>query len=295
MNLKGDLIGVNGYFFQNAGATLLQELAFSLAIANEYLYRLSELGINVNDIAKHISFNIGVASNYFMEIAKIRALRYLWTKLLEAYDIKDNMEINIHAITSNYNKTAYDPYVNILRSTTEAMSAVIGGVDSLTVRPFDAVYKSPDAFSQRIARNIQLILKEEAHFDKVIDPAGGAYYIESLTNSFIQEGWKFFMQLQEQGGYIASFKSGKIQEMIETTQQKRDMNIAMRQEILLGTNQYPNLKEKISDKIVPCLMAAFNPSGKPNYKPIKVYRGSLAFEELRLETERMSKTPKCFC
>jgi len=294
---KGQLIGINGYYFQNAGSTLLQEIAFSLAIATEYFTKLSENGKHsIDEIASLMSLNMGVGSNYFMEIAKLRAMRYLWGKLLEAYEQKsEDFPIYMHTITSNWNKTAYDPYVNILRNTTEAMSAVLCGADSLTVRPFDAIYKSPDAFSQHLARNIQLILKEEAHLDKVIDPAGGSYYIESLTNSFIVEGWKLFMQIQDMGGYIAAFKAGKIQEIIESTQQKRDMNIAMRQEILLGTNQYPNLKENIAQQVVPCLMAGLMPSGKPVVnKPIRIYRGAQAFEDLRLETEKMKKRPKVF-
>lgn len=293
---KGSLIGINGYNFHNSGATLLQEIAFSLAIASEYLTQISELGISVNSIVDKMSFNMGVGSNYFMEIAKLRAVRHLWVKLLEAYDVKaKEVPLKIHSITSNFNKTAYDPYINILRNTTEAMSAVLGGTDSLTVRPFDVIYKTPDSFSYRMARNIQLLLKEESHLDKVIDPAGGSYYIESLTNSFINEGWKLFLQIQEMGGYVAAFKSGKIQEIVEASQQKRDMNIAMRQEILLGTNQYPNLNEKINDQVVPCLMAGLNPSGKPVVnKPIRLYRGAQAFEELRLETEKLNYRPKVF-
>lgn len=293
---NGSLIGINGYFFHNAGATLLQELAFSLAIATEYLTQLSDLGHSVNSIANKMSFNMGVGSNYFMEIAKLRALRHLWTKLLEAYDVEEkDVSLKLHSITSNFNKTAYDSYVNILRNTTEAMSAVLGGTNSLTVRPFDAIYKTPDSFSRRIARNIQLLLKEEVHLDTVIDPAAGSYYIESLTDSFINEGWKLFMQIQEMGGYVAAFKSGKIQELIESSQHKRDMNIAMHQDVLLGTNQYPNLNEKISNTVVPCFMKGLNPSGKPTVnKPIRLYRGAQAFEELRLETEKLSRQPKVF-
>lgn len=296
INLKEKVIGINGYYFQNAGATLIQEISLSLAIASEYLKQLSDLGLSIKQIAEKMSFNLGVGSNYFMEIAKLRAIRYLWTKLLEAFDENAmNVSLYIHTITTNWNKTAYDPYVNILRNTTEAMSAVIGGVDSLTVRPFDAIYKSSDSFSQHIARNIQLILKEESHLNKVIDPAGGSYYIESLTQSFIEEAWKMFMAIEDLGGYVEAFKKGKIQEMIEATQQKRNMNLAMRHEILLGTNQYPNLNETINQQVVPCLMAGLMPSGKPVVnKPIRIYRGAQAFEELRLATEQLKVRPKVF-
>jgi len=289
------IFGVNGYYFQNCGSTVVQELAFSLAIASEYLTNLSELGVDVDDIAKNITLNLGVASNYFMEIAKFRAARYLWSKLLEAYNTNINKTgIHIHAITSTWNKTAYDPYVNLLRLTTEGMAAVLGGIDSLTIKPFDSVYKTPDTFSKRLSRNIQIILKEEVHLNKVIDPAGGSYYIESLTNSIIQETWKLFMQIQEMGGYIKAFKEGKIQAMIKDIQQKRDMSIATRQEILLGTNQYPNLKEKIANNVEEKRLKNNIKVVNSEFEPIKIYRGAEAFEELRLETERMKRQPKVF-
>lgn len=294
--LKEKVIGINGYFFQNAGATLIQEIGLSLAIASEYFKQLTDLGLSTKQIAQKISFNLGVSSNYFMEIAKFRAIRYLWTKLLEAFDENAmDVPLYIHAVTSDWNKTAYDPYVNILRNTTEAMSAVIGGVNSLTIRPFDAIYKIPDSFSKHIARNIQLILKEESHLDKVIDPGGGSYYIESLTQSFINEGWKMFMQIEDMEGYVEAFKNGKIQKMIEATQQKRDMNIAIRQEILLGTNQYPNFNETISHQVIPSIMLeSRSSSNSAIYKPIRIYRGAQAFEELRLATEQLKTRPKVF-
>ncbi len=295
INGKGKYLAVNGHIFHDSGATVLQELAFSLAIASEYFSHLTDLGLKLDNIAQRISLNMGIASNYFMEIAKFRALRYLWSKLLEAYNssIRD-IPIHVHAVTTTWNKTAYDPYVNLLRLTTEAMSAVLGGVDSLTVRPFDVIYNSPDSFSQRLSRNIQILLKEEVRLDKVIDIAEGAYYIESLTYSLINEAWKLFLNIQDLGGYIQAFKDGKIQEMIKDTQQKRDMNIAMRQEILLGTNQYPNIYEQIQSKINSCFLKPLQPSGKPIYEPIKIYRGADKFEKLRLETEQLPKRPKVF-
>ncbi len=293
---KGKSVAVNGYFFHNAGATSVQEVAFSLAIASEYLTNLTENGLSLKTVIQNLTFNMGVGSNYFMEMAKFRALRFLWTKLIKSYDeTLQNIELSIHAITSNWNKTAYDPYINLLRNTTEAMSAILGGVDSLTVRPFDVIYKMPTPFSQHLSRNIQLILKYESHLDKVIDPAGGSYYIESLTYSLITEAWKLFIKIQEWGGYLQAFKTGKIQELMESIQQKRDMNMAMRQEILLGTNQYPNVNERIFNQIVPCLLANVMPSGKPVvHKPVKLYRGAQAFEELRLTTEQMKKCPRVF-
>ena len=211
-NIK--LLGINGKYFNNAGATITHELAYSLAIASEYLSLLSENGIDIKTVANQITFNFGVGSNYFMEIAKLRSARVLWEKLLEAF-LPQNSEIipmNIHCITTDWNKSRYDHYSNLLRQTTEAMSAIIGGTQSLTVRPFDAVFGKTGEFSQRLARNLQIILKEEAHLDKVADAAGGSYYIENLTKKIIAQSWKLFLEIEEKGGYIKAFKDGFIQE-----------------------------------------------------------------------------------
>ncbi len=160
---------------------------------------LTDAGVKADIVAKRIKFNMGVSSNYFMEIAKFRAARMLWAQIVEQYkpDSKQSAKMLVHAITSRFNQTIYDAHVNLLRSQTESMSAALAGVDSITTTPFDAPYKKPDAFSERIARNQQHLLKEESHLDKVIDPAGGSYYVETLTLSIAEQAWKLFLDVEE--------------------------------------------------------------------------------------------------
>ncbi len=287
------VVGVNGRIFPNAGSSIVQELAYALSMANLYLAELSEK-LSVDTVAKHMRFNMGISSNYFMEIAKVRALRYMWSKLVEAYQPKDIevAKVFVHAENAGWNKTIFDPYVNMLRTTTEAMSAVLGGVDSMTVNPFDTTYKVSDNFSKRIARNTQSLLKEEAHFDKVVDPAAGSYYIEELTQNLIEKAWELVLEVDEQGGFYKAISEGTVQNNIAEKAQQRDMFIATRREILLGTNQYPNTTETMNDKIE--LLPAASESKDVLIQPLKMYRGAYAFEEMRLRTERAEKTPEVF-
>ncbi len=286
------LLSVEANAYHNSGATAVQELAFALAEAAEYLKLFSEKGVSIDEIAPKIKFNFAVGSNYFMEIAKLRAARLLWAKIVEANSCKNlkNAKINMHCETSQWNKTIYDPYVNMLRVTTEAMSAIIGGTNSLSVVPFDFAYSEPSDFSLRIAKNVQLIITEEAHFTKVSDPAAGSYYIESLTDMIIDETWKLFLEIDEMGGYIQAVKNSFIQDNINETATKRSSNIANRREILLGTNQFPNFNEIKTDIKV---------SEKPNieatmFKTITIHRGAVEFEKLRLKTDKLKKRPVVF-
>ncbi|MEN8121070.1 MAG: methylmalonyl-CoA mutase family protein [Bacteroidota bacterium] len=292
------LISVNGKYYNNAGASVVQELAFSLSVANDYLTFAAAENISVNDFSPRIKFNFAVGSNYFMEIAKLRAAKLLWAKIVEAHNpcCAEKGKMYIHSETSEWNKTIYDPYVNMLRTTTEAMSASLGGTDSLTVLPFDHSYKKTDEFSERIARNQQIVLKKESYFDKVADPAAGSYYIENLTNSIIDEAWKLFLEIEDLGGYLEAFKKGKIQDSITETAQKRDMNIAMRKDILLGTNQYPNQNETLDNNIQKLRQFPQPVKGKTFIgEPLKIYRAAEAFEKLRLKTEEnKNKIPSVF-
>ena len=292
------LLSVNGKYFNNAGASVVQELAFSLSLANNYLSVATEQGISINDISPRIKFNFAVGGNYFMEIAKLRAARFLWAKIIEAYSpcCQEKTKMFIHSETSQWNKTVYDPYVNMLRTTTEAMSATIGGTGSLTVLPFDYSYKASDEFSERIARNQQIILKKESYFDKVTDPSAGSYYIENLTNSIIDNAWKLFLEAEDKGGYLEAFKQGFVQDNIAATAQKRDMGIALRKDILLGTNHYPNQEEKVESNIKELNNIAQAEKGKTFIgEPLKTYRAAQAFEELRLKTESIKGgTPSVF-
>ncbi len=290
-------ININGIFFANAGATVVQELAFALASANETLSEAEKAGINPETLIPKMMFTFGVGSNYFIEIAKIRAARLLWAEIAKTRspEIKDKAAMFINSVTSGVNKTAYDAYVNQLRITTEAMSAVIGGTDCLTVNPFDIPYKKPDDFSERIARNIGIILKEEAHFDKSIDPAAGSYYIENLTNEIAEKTWKLFLQIEEIGGYHNALKQGFIQDKIKETVQKRELNIATRKEVLLGTNQYPNFNETVKKNIDPNVYNWKLPENKnTDTEAIKFWRAGKTFEELRLAVEKSGIRPKVF-
>ncbi|MCG8412384.1 MAG: methylmalonyl-CoA mutase family protein [Bacteroidales bacterium] len=290
-------ISVNGEMFNNAGATIVQELAFALAMGNQYLVTLTEKGLDIDTISENIKFNFGVSSNYFMEIAKFRAARMLWSKIVEAYQ-PSNLEVakmNIHATTSKFNQTVYDPYVNMLRGTTESMSATIAGVDSLSVTPFNKSFESTTDFSERIARNTQILLKEESYFDKITDPAGGSYYIENLTNSIAEHAWSLFQNIEAKGGYVEAFKTGFIQELVNESANKRLINIATRREILLGTNQYPNAQEKMSDKVNnEAIVSKSTKRDDAIAEPIKLFRGSEQMEMLRLRTEKAGETPKVF-
>ncbi|MCL2416468.1 MAG: methylmalonyl-CoA mutase family protein [Bacteroidales bacterium] len=285
------LLSVNAELLHNAGATSVQELGYALNWANEYFILLKEAGLGIDAIAKTTTLNIAVGSNYFMEIAKIRAARMLWANMLSVHNAK-HTQIFVHASTSKWNKSIYDPNVNMLRTTTESMSAALGGANSIHVDAFDNTYKCADEFSARIARNQQIILKEESYFDKIVDPSGGSYYIENLTDSIAQHAWKLFQDIEETGGFTVAFKAGVIQDAIAKTAQQRDLDIANRKTIILGTNQFPNQHETMLDKIEPeCnINCGCAPAGE--YKKLHLYRGAEAFEELRLATEKAVKSGK---
>lgn len=238
-------IGVSGLPYHDAGASAIQELAVVLATAVEYIHQLTDRGLKAAEIIKNIRLSFGVGSFYFMEIAKLRAARLLWTKLAESFSVKpDDISLFIHAETSSYNKTVYDPYVNVLRSTTEAFSAVMGGADSICIKPFDGVFSLPDEFSRRLARNTQTILNEEAHLRELIDPAGGSYFVESLTESVAEAAWTQFQSIEKQGGMIQSLLSGGLQNEIKKTADLRQSDYNKRKSVLVGTNLYANIKEE---------------------------------------------------
>ncbi len=293
------VVGVEAYMFNDAGSTIVQELGFAMGAGSEYLNMLTEMGFSADEAASRIKFTFAISSNYFMEIAKFRAARMLWANIVKEYGAKDEsaQKINIHAVTSQWNMTVYDPYVNLLRGTTEAMSAALAGVDSLEVLPFDYTFREPATFSNRIARNTQIILKEESYFDKINDPAAGSYYIETLTSAVSEESWKLFKSVEDKGGYIDALKEGFVQGAIKASSAKRDNNIATRRDILLGTNQYPNFNEVADQDVTYDVVtrgAKWEKSETPVVEPIEKYRGAQAFEALRFATETSGKTPKAF-
>ena len=290
-------IQINASNFNNAGADIVQELAFAISMGSEYMKQLTDRGISTDLAASKIRFSFGTGSNYFPEIAKLRAARLLWTVVLNAFQSFDaeSMKMDIHCVTSEWNKTIYDPYVNLLRTQTEAMSAILGGTDSLTVEPFDTVFRVPDEFSERIARNQQLILKEEAYFDKVADPAAGSYYIENLTSLIAENAWKLFIEIEDQGGFISCLKSGIIQKKLADSSGKSQNDMASRKTILLGTNQYPNTHEKVSDTVdLKRIFQEKTAEGELLVNPVSLVRGSVQFDKLRIATDRSARRPAVF-
>ena len=284
------VVEVGGYVFNNSGSSIVQELGFSLAAGVEYLDKLTDAGMDINEVAPKMRFHFATGSNYFMEIAKLRAARYLWAHIVKAYnpccDCKCMM--NIHAETSEWNKTVYDPNVNMLRTQTETMSAVLGGVDSFTVHPFDDTFEcTPTELAERVARNQQLLLKEESHFAKIVDVAGGSYYIEELTQNIAEAAWKLFLEVQEQGGYVEALKKGFVQAAVKATAQARDLAIAQRKENFVGVNQFPNFNEKIERELCECIFKPEDETAEgAAIETLKPYRGAAAFEAMRLKTDR---------
>lgn len=296
------VINVNALTLNNAGAYIYQELGYALAWGNEYMNQLTEAGIPAATVAKKIKFNFGISSNYFLEIAKFRAGRMLWADIVNSYlaegDCKCAAQMKIHAETSSFNLTVFDSYVNLLRTQTEAMSAALAGVDSMTVVPFDKAYETPNDFSERLARNQQLLLKEESHFDKVIDPAAGSYYIENLTVSIAKQAWNLFLAVEDEGGFYAAVKAGKVQEAVNASNKARHEAVAKRKEILLGTNQYPNFTELAGEKrpleAVCCCGGGHHDTCEKDVPSLNFDRAASEFEALRLQTETSGKRPKAF-
>ena len=296
-------VNVSGEIFHNSGSTIVQELAFTLAAGHEYVVKLMEQGLSVDQVAPALRFSMAISSNYFMEIAKFRAARLLWANIMAPYNPSRGCasKMKVHAVTSKWNMTVYDPYVNMLRGTTEAMSAAVSGVHSIEVLPFDTPYEKPTDFSARIARNVQLLLKEESHFNQVCDAAGGSYYIENLTNSIAEQAWNLFRQVEEKGGYIAAFEAGFIQDQVEASAAKKNSNIATRRETLLGTNQFPNFNEVADEAITEDVVTGKSTckcgcasQAADGVRPLKPYRGAMAFEQMRLKVDRSGKEPKAF-
>ena len=287
-------INVNSVALNNAGAYIYQELGYALAWGAEYLNIATEAGIDATEAAKRIKFNMGVSENYFMEIAKFRAARLLWAQIVKQYEPKCDCACQMHvcAITSEYNQTLFDSYVNLLRSQTETMSAALANVDSIIVTPFDKPYEQPTDFAERIARNQQLLLKEEAHFDKLVDVAGGSYTIEHLTDAIAQEGWKLFLAVEEAGGFLAEALKGNITNAVNESNTKRHADAAKRKEFLLGTNQFPNFTETSEGKTP--YSACCCATSETELPALNTARLASEFETLRLATEKAKKQPIAF-
>ncbi|MBO9129736.1 acyl-CoA mutase large subunit family protein [Bacillus sp. 165] len=225
--------------YHNAGANAVQEVAFAIATAAEYVRECLKRNIAIDDICDQFTFIVSAGNHLFTEISKFRAIRVVWKKIAEAFGASaDKQTMLLHARTSSRTKTAYDPYVNMLRATTEAFSAIVGGADSLHVSTFDEVYETAENHSNRWARNIQHILHGEAHVSKVIDAAGGSYYVEALTETLAQKAWELFQAIEQRGGMSKALKDGFIQEEIKSTAKKRYEKVTGLHQKIIGTNIY---------------------------------------------------------
>ncbi len=313
--------------YHDAGASAVQELCYGLGALSEILAQLSRRGIALSTICPHLQILVSCSTSYFVEIAKLRALRLLIPQVVDAYaaDTDEALEyapsdLFVQAETSRRTETLYDPHVNMLRGTSAAMAAVIGGCDVLSVRPYDASLRPSDAFGNRIARNVQLILRDEAHFDRVADPAAGAYYVEAATDQLAQRAWSEFQSLENAGGLLQHLQDDRVQNDIRSVREKRRQNVYDRARVLVGTNHYPNLEETRLDDIEvssPCnngtkraiqlenlslegLQAALDggtamfevleglQAPSPDIEPLPRIRMARGFERLRLRTERFA-------
>ncbi|MDR2512521.1 MAG: acyl-CoA mutase large subunit family protein [Puniceicoccales bacterium] len=255
-------IGVVTRAYHNAGASAAEELGTAIATGLAYLRVLGERGFHIDAAAAQIAFHFSIGGNFFVELAKLRAARTLWARIVaELGGSPAAQAMHQHARTGLLNKTRHDPYVNILRTTTEALGSVIAGVDSLTVGTFDECVRLPNEFSRRVARNTHVILQEECELTSVIDPSGGSWYIEQLTDDIARKAWEFFQKIEAQGGVFAAIKSGLIQESIAATRKEREKLLGQRRLSLVGTNQYPNIQEEpLSETGLPPPVASFAPA-----------------------------------
>ena len=236
---------ISGGIYQNAGANIVQQLAYTLAQANEYFNRL-DLSVRAESRTV-IAIEVAVGTNYFFEIAKLRTLRILFNTLAAEYN--HNFDCHIIATPTKRNKTLYDYNVNMLRTTTECMSAILGGADAVANLAYDAIYHKDNEFGDRISRNQLLVLKHESYFDKVNNPADGAYYIEALTEELAEKALELFKDIEKNGGLISQLIEGTIQRKINESAQKEQELFDSGKEVLLGTNKYPNKNDQMKNDL----------------------------------------------
>ncbi|MCC3157266.1 methylmalonyl-CoA mutase family protein [Hymenobacter sp. 15J16-1T3B] len=280
-------LAINAAFFGNRGATPVQQLAYSLSIAVSFLDNLTahDLDIDATAVAAALHFHVSIGPSYFTEIAKLRALRRLWATVLHAFGVRPEVAatLRIHATTSSWTQTTLDPYTNMLRVTTEAMSAVLGGADSISVTPYDSLYAEPSEFSARIARNVPVILREEAYLDRVADPAAGSYFIETLTDQLAREAWALLQQTEAAGGFLVT--RGKVMESIRLKTLDEFRRIATGEQVIVGTNRFQNLHEQFSFDPKRLLRSRSFDSTRAAY-PSEVLRLATAMHFIRKELKK---------
>ena len=279
---RTNTISIDVALYQNAGATSVQQLAYALAQANEYFNHFTTILTENEKQSFKVIYNCAVGTNYFFEIAKLRSLRELHATL--AADYKFNIECQIHIIPTKRNKTIYDYNTNLLRTTTECMSAILGGANVITNLPYDAIYHKTNDFSERIANNQLLILKHESYFDKVNNPSDGAYYIESITTQLGEKALILFKDIEKNGGYLSQLKEGTIQKKIKESAAKEQDQFDNEELVLLGTNKHPNKNDRMKDELELYPFVKHNPI-KTLIEPIIEKRLSETIEQNRLKNE----------
>lgn len=277
---------INTAVYHNGGANAVQEIAYGLSAAVQYLLEGQKQGLSISSVSERIVFSFAVDSNYFMSIAKLRAARRLWAGLAEAFDTaQDHFKMAIHAVTSELTETLYDQHVNILRTTNQAFAAAIGGIQYLQIHPFTHATGEVDDFSERIARNTHLILKEETNITTVVDPAGGSWYVEQLTDELAEKAWANFLEIDEAGGILELIKQGTLQKEIAEVYQGRVQNAAFRKESIIGTNVYPNPADKIKTPTQDNQVSYMKVEKPVGITPIARNRVSIQFEQIRQRSE----------
>jgi methylmalonyl-CoA mutase len=318
------VLTVRGDQYHEAGGSAIQEIAFVLASLTEYLQGLKERGTPLDMVLPRLQVQFAVGSTYFMEIAKLRAARLLISRVLDAFLGAEGSAPAIPLLVrgASFNKSIYDAHNNLLRLTTEAMAAAIGGASAITLPAFDSSYKTPDSTSLRLSRNIQLLLKHEAYLDKVADPAAGSYLLETLTDSLAREAWVLFQKVEGVGGFLAAAANGMLREEVARVGRKKIEAIASRRHVMVGVNQYPNLQETALQRVdcestvseldvhrhsfkaegesvlqalrdgflegatLSDALAALEKSESLVVQPIEPVRGAARYEAIRLRTER---------
>lgn len=237
---------VNTDVYHNGGANDVQEVAYAMNEAVTYMRAMERRGIDVNTFCRHLRFHFSIGANFFMEIAKLRSLKMVWAQIVKnCGGDEEAQKINLYVSTSTFCQTKYDPYVNLLRAATQSFSAVVGGMDGMYVKPFDHCIRPSDVFSRRIARNIQIMEQHEFNFIQPIDPSGGSWYIEPLTEEFTEKTWAKFQEIESHGGLLAALESGKVQAAVKAILEERFKNLATRKDRAVGNNMYPNMTEEL--------------------------------------------------
>ena len=282
----GGKLAIRANNLKNASANFTQELGYTLSLLVECI-EASEM--DINGLLDRTEITFGLNSNYFFEIAKLKSFRYMIKKLGEAYGKEITSFPEFSAVSSTVNKTTFDPYVNMLRGTKEAMSAAIAGYENISILPFDTTYADNNEFGDRIARNIQLILQEESFLNNVVDPASGSYYLEHLTEELIEKAWSLFLATEKEGGFLRALENGSVQSSLKAEQDKMIAKVADGSTVLLGTNIHPNKDEVMGDKIN---KSEFKPvldnQITQTFAPLSIVRWAERLEAERLENEKMN-------